>query len=117
MVTCCFSTFLVLFEELVKQHRVDLLVADRVRLTLAIADDQVGIYVFHFLSHQSKLRDALRINLFLVAKTHRLERQNRFAGFAHRLDLVLEPRGRRRGAELAICIDENSRATAGGYDR
>ena len=30
--------------------------------------------LFHFLSHQSELRDALRIDMFLVAKAHRFER-------------------------------------------
>ncbi len=77
----------------------------------------MGIHFFYFLSHKAKLRDALRINLFLVTKAHRLERQNRFAVFAHRLDLILKARRGGGGPKLAGRIDVNRTATGGGYAR
>jgi hypothetical protein len=55
-----------------------------------------------------------RIQLVLVAEAHRLQRQNRFAGLIHGLDVVLEtPRGGQR-AELTVGIDINRHAPCHG---
>jgi hypothetical protein len=99
------------FKKLVEQHGVDLFIADGLWFALAITDDQVGIYFFYFLSHQSELRDALRIDLFFVAKAHRFQGQNCFAGFAHWLDILLESCRGGAGSELTIRIYKDLRAT------
>src|SRR6266446_612647 len=79
-----------LFEKLVQQHRVHRLVAHGVRLSVSVASDQIRIYLRHLLGHESELRDARRVELVLVAKGHRFERQDRFARLVHRLDCILE---------------------------
>ena len=100
-----------LFEKLVEQHRVDLLVAHSVELALRVADHQIGIDLFHILGHQPKLRDALRINLVFVAECDWLQRVERFAGLAHRPNLILEPRRRGACTQLAVCSDKNRSAS------
>ena len=99
------------FKKLVEQHGVDLFIADGLWFALAITDDQVGIYFFYFLSHQPELWDALGIDFFLVAKGYRFQAQNRFAGFAHWLDVLLESRRGRACSELTIRIYKDLRAT------
>ncbi len=54
-----------LLEKLIEQHRVDLLVANGLWLTVPITDDQVGVYFFYFLSNESELRYACGSDLFL----------------------------------------------------
>ena len=56
---------------------------------------------FPRLSHQPKLCNALRINFFLVTKTHRPKCQDGFARFVHRFDLIFKPRRGRHRAQLA----------------
>ena len=51
-----------LFEKLIEQHRIHRIVADRVRLAVGISHNQIAIYLFHLLSHESKLQGAMRIN-------------------------------------------------------
>ena len=51
-----FLDFLVLFEELVEQHRVHRIVAHGVNLTVLVTNDQVGIYLRHFFGDQTILR-------------------------------------------------------------
>ena len=94
-----FLDFAVLFEELVEQHRVDLLVAHRVNLAFLVAHYQVGVHLGYFFGDQTKLRWAFLV--VFVAKSHRFERQERFAGAVHRLDLLFEPPRRAQRAELA----------------
>src|SRR3984893_15036369 len=96
----------VLFEEFVEQHRVYRFVAHGVNFALAVVSHQVGIDLFYLLGHEAELRDAVWIKLMLVAEGHRFQRQDRFARFVHRLDLVLESlRGRR-----------HPKLTAGAYN-
>lgn len=45
-----------------EQHRVHCFVAHGVHLCFGIASYQVGVHLFHFLSHKAKLRNAIRIN-------------------------------------------------------
>ena len=114
MVASCSSHFAVLFEELVEQHRVHRFVAHGVRLALLVAGHQIGIHLFHVLSHEAELRDALGVKLVLVAEGHRFERENRFARFVHRFDLVLETRRGSDRAELTVGIDDYSYASGNG---
>src|SRR5206468_2249593 len=95
-------------EELVEQHRVHLFVAHAVDFAVLVTDYQVGVYLFYVFGHQSELLCASRINFLLITKRDRLEREERFAGFIHRFDVVLEPRGRRQRPEPAVRIYNNS---------
>ena len=78
------------FEELVKQHCVHLVVTNRVGLSIFAAHHQVRVYFFNFLRHEAKLRDALGIDLFLVAEADWLEGEDRFACLVHWLDVLLK---------------------------
>ena len=71
-----------LFEKLVKQHRVHLVVAHTVGFSFFVAHDQIRIHLFYVFGHKSELRCACRINLFLVAEGDRLKRKERFAGLS-----------------------------------
>src|SRR5262245_38717261 len=64
----------------------------------------MGIYFFHVLSHEAELRDAVGIQLLLIAKGHRFKRQDGFADFIHWLNCFLESRRGSSDAELAICV-------------
>src|SRR2546423_3689855 len=52
----------------------------------------------------------LRVNLFLVTEANWFQREQRFAGFVHRLDLVLKTRRGRRHAKLTASAYHYSRA-------
>ena len=93
-----------LFEKLVEQHGVDLLVPNGLRLTLTITDDQVGVYFFYFLCNESKLGDTLGIDILFITKAHRLKRQNSSAGFAHWLYILLKSRRGHGRSELTTRI-------------
>ena len=80
-----------LFQELVEQHRVHCFVANSHYLPVLIANDQVRIHLLYFFRYQAELRDTFWIKLFLVAEGDRLQRQDSFARFVHRLDRFLEP--------------------------
>ena len=88
-----------LFEELVEQHRVHRFVAHCVGLALSSPSHQVGVYFFHFLGHQPKLRDALGIKFLLVAESDWFECEDRFARLIHRFDCVLEIAPRRKPSQ------------------
>jgi hypothetical protein len=77
-------------EELIEQHRVHLIVAHAARFSLFVASHQLGINLFYVLSDESEPERTRRFDLRLVSKAHGLELVNYFAGFLHRLDLVLE---------------------------
>ena len=77
-----------LLEKLVKQHRVDLLVADRLGLPLAIAPNQIGAHLRHLLGDDAKGERLRGIKLLLVAKADWFELEERFAGFVRELDVV-----------------------------
>src|SRR5215831_21390156 len=92
------------FKELVEQHRVHRVVANRVRFALLIASHQIGIYLFHVLSHESEFWSTLGIDFLLVAERDRFEGEDYFACVTHRLDLLLEtPRGA-NGTEVTCGI-------------
>src|SRR5204862_2352082 len=63
-------------------------------------------YLFHVLSHQAKLRDALRVKFLLVVEGYRFECKDRFAGFVHRLDGFLKAFRRGDRAKVARAIND-----------
>src|SRR6476469_634876 len=58
-------------------------------------------FFFHFFSYQAKLWNTIRINLFLVAKRNRFERENSFGRCAHCFNRFLEAGGRCSNAKFA----------------
>src|SRR5262249_47905725 len=100
--------FAVLLEELVEQHRVHRFVTHGESFPLVVADHQIRIYLFPVLSHQAKLRRSLRIDFLLVAERNGLEREDRFAGFVHRLNTLFVFSGELTRAELAMGVDEHA---------
>jgi hypothetical protein len=81
----------VLFEKLVKQHRVHLVVADAVRLSVLVAHYQVRIHFVDFFGDESELRYPCWINFLFVMERDRLKREERLTGRADRLDVFLKP--------------------------
>src|SRR5439155_21263081 len=73
-----------------RSHRVDLLVAHCVGFAYFIADHQIGIYLSTS-SAQPELPDALGVKLVFITERHRLQGDDGFARFSHRLNLLLEP--------------------------
>jgi len=92
----------VLLQELVEQHRVHRFVADSVRLALPVTSHEIGIHLFHILSHEAELRDALGVNFLLVMEGDWFKREDRFARFVHRLHRLLETRRGNYRAELTV---------------
>src|SRR2546426_7547280 len=78
------------FEELVEQHRVHRLVAHGVDLSFGVASHEIGVDLFHVFSHETKLRDAIGVNLLLVAETPWFKRKDGFARLVDGLDLIFE---------------------------
>jgi len=68
--------FAVLFEKLIEQHRIYLIVTNAVRLSFFVAHYEIGIYLFHILGHKSQLACACRINLLSVRKITGLSENN-----------------------------------------
>lgn len=62
----------------------------------------------------AKLGDASRVEFMFIAKGHRLQRQDRFAGFIHPPDRFLESRRGDDRAELALVVDNNPDAARNG---
>ena len=79
-----------LFEKLVDQHRVHLIIAYAVWLSVLVMHHQVRIDLFHILRDESELLCAGRINLLLVSKGNRFQPEECFTDFIHRLDVLLE---------------------------
>src|SRR5689334_4247626 len=96
-----------LFEKLIKQHRVHCLISDRVGLPLVIPRHKIGIGLRHIFSHQPELWDAVRIKLVFVTEGHWLQRQDRFARLVHRMDMILVAGGGSNGAKLTGCAHDN----------
>ena len=87
-----FLDFLVLFKELVEQHRVDRIVAHGQRLAVGISDHQVGIYLGNVFRNQTKLRRVFGffgVCVFVV-KRDRFERDDGFAGLIQRFNVFLK---------------------------
>src|SRR5262249_8502494 len=103
-----------LFEKLVEQHRIHLVVAHTVRFSFLVAHDEVRIDLFDILGDESELRCACRIKLLLVAEANWFKCKERFAEFVHWLDVFLITIGGSQGTELIVSIDEDSTAQVGG---
>src|SRR5919106_438647 len=103
-----------LFEKLVEQHRVHRFVAHGVDFPLGVAHHQIGVDLFHILSHQAKLWAAHGINLLLVAEGDRFQREERFAGLLHWLNFLFKSPGRSSGAEPATWTNENGSSSNRG---
>lgn len=73
--------FAMCFEEFVKQHGVDLIVA----LSLGIASHRIGIHLGDMLSDQAEGKCLRGIILFVVGGVYSPECVDRFVGFVHRL--------------------------------
>src|SRR5262249_35376585 len=97
----------VLFQELIKQHRVHRLVAHGVGFALIIASYQSRVYLFHVLSHQPELLDAIGVKLVLVAEGHRFKREDGFARLVHWLDRFPEARRGVGRAEMTVGVYDN----------
>src|SRR5262245_60430095 len=51
--------FAVLFQKLVEQHRVHRLIANAVNFSLSVTNYEIGVDLFHILSHKAELWNAL----------------------------------------------------------
>src|ERR1044072_4081745 len=103
---------LVLFEELIEQHRVHRVVANAVGLSEFIADDQVWINFRYFFGNQSELWSAIVVAL--VVERHRFERKDGIAVFRHRVNVLFESLRRANRSELAVGVDhDRNRRSAG----
>src|SRR5213079_3356272 len=69
-----------------------------------IIADQDRVHLLYVLRYQTKLRGSFWINLFFIAETYRPQRQDRFAGFVHRLNRFLKPGRGGSNPQLAICV-------------
>src|SRR6266536_1163850 len=81
---------LVLFEELVEQHRIHLVVEHAVGFSFFVAHHQLSIRLSHLLGDKAELRYAWRINLLFVMEGDWFERVERFTGLIHRPDVFLK---------------------------
>jgi hypothetical protein len=84
-----FLHFVVLFQELVKQRRVDLVVPYAVAFSFLVQRYQEGINLCYFFSNQAKLRRTGLVTL--VVEGHWFKRKDRFTGLAHGPNVFLEP--------------------------
>src|SRR5437899_3423124 len=73
---CLFLVLVVLLEKFIEQHRVHRLVTDGVRLSIRLTRNEIGVYLFHILSHESKLWNALGVKLMLVVEGDRFKRED-----------------------------------------
>src|SRR4030095_9177567 len=82
---------------------------------LVFQSHQIGVDFLYLFGHKTELRDALGIELMLVAESNWLERVNRFAGLSHGFDVVFVAcRGSER-AEMAARINHNANSAAHCY--
>jgi hypothetical protein len=112
-----FLDFLVLFKELVKQHRIDCIVAHGKRLAISVGHYQVGIYLRHVFRNQTKLRRVFGFFgvLVFVMKCDRFKRQDGFAGLIRWLNVFLKAARGVTRAELAVGVYDNIYAIAVSY--
>jgi hypothetical protein len=76
-----------LFEKLIEQHRVDRFVANGLWFSGLVASDEGGVNsASSAIAEESACVGSM---MFFVAKRDRLQREERFAGVAHRLDFLL----------------------------
>ena len=79
-----------LFEKLVEQHRVHLIVAHAVRFSFFIMHDQVGIHLLYFLRDEAKLLSAFGLDIRFVTEGYWPKRQQHLTRVAHGLNNLLE---------------------------
>ena len=94
-----------LFEKLVKQHRVHCFIAHRIGFSIGVVNDEVGIYLGNLLGNQTKLRRCVLVDF--VMKTDRFQSQDRLAGFIYRFNVGLVTPRRTGGAQLSSGVDED----------
>jgi hypothetical protein len=100
----------VLFQELVEQHCVDGVLADRVWLSFFVGQHQRGIYLGDFFSDQTKLRCVLGVRL--VVEGDRPQCQDCFTCFLHIGDVFLESLGGSNRAKLTVIGNNDWRGHA-----
>src|SRR6266446_1481602 len=100
-----------LLEELVEQHRVHRFIADCVTLAVLVASHQIRVNLFHFLSHEAELRNAIGVKLLLVMEGDRFEREDRFASLVHRFNRFLETSRRCGRAQMTAGINNHADAS------
>src|SRR5262249_16250689 len=76
-----------LFEELVEQHRVDLLVADASGFSFFVQYYQVRIHLCYFFSNQTPFGRVGHVAL--VMECHWSKRKDHFTGLVHGLNVLL----------------------------
>src|SRR6478672_3667964 len=73
---------------------------------------QIWTHFFNVLGYETKLRSAIRINFFFVAKCNRTQSKDRLACHFHRFNVVLESRRGWLNAKLTSeVVHENRRAS------
>jgi len=82
-----------------------LIVANSENFAIPVTNHKVGIYLGYLLGDQTKTPRAL--NVTLVVEGNRFEREDRFAGSIHRLNVFLEPARGDLYAELAERVDKD----------
>jgi hypothetical protein len=103
-----FRDYLVLFEKLVKQHRVDLRIAHGFGLAFGIASHQIGIRFGYFLCDETKGYGLGGVILLMIPEAHWSERVDRFTSVVHRSDVVFIPARRDiRPAKSAFAVYGN----------
>src|SRR6266576_3994998 len=95
---CQLLNFFVLLDELVEQHRVDLLATDRVGLAFFVHRYQSGVHFCYFFSYQAKLGRVRCV--VLVVEGHWFQREDCFTGRIHRVNVLLEPLRRHTNTQL-----------------
>src|SRR5262249_59976458 len=103
-----------LFEELIQQHRVHLLVSDCLRFSFFVEQYQGRVHPGYFLGDQTKARRVFWVAL--VVEGHWPERKDHFTGLAHGVNVPLEPCRGLHGTKLAGGVNKY-RATRGGNVR
>src|SRR5437762_10762240 len=93
-----------LFQKLIEQHRVDVLVAHAVGFSFFVHQYQRRIDLCYFFGNQAKLRHVGRVPL--VMERHWLKGKDRFTGLAHEVNVLLEPRRGDRGTKLTVWINQ-----------
>src|SRR5439155_5123905 len=89
-----------LFEELIKQHCVDLLVADGQGFSFVVQRYQGRIHLFYFFSNQAKTG---RLGLVaLVVEAHWSKRKDRFTALAHGFNVLLVAHRGGGGTKLVV---------------
>src|SRR6266487_2647461 len=102
-----------LFEKLIEQHRVHLVVAHAVSVSFFITHHQVSLHLFHLFGHKSELRCTRCIDFLLVTESDWFQRKECFASLFHWFNLVFKASRGGRRAKLAIRINKYGSAARG----